>query len=65
MVASNRKSVSPLARETAVPVATFKNSLRRWQARWKAEQSEPGATAVSRMTSELLLGVSHTQTRAR
>jgi hypothetical protein len=56
MVAANRKSVSALDREPAVPAATFKSSLRRWQAEYKARQADPSAATVARMTAELLLG---------
>jgi hypothetical protein len=35
-----------LAEQERLPLATFKNSLRLWQARWKAQQaSEPAAAS--------------------
>jgi len=34
------------AEEGTLPVATFKNSLRLWQARWKAQQASSPASSV-------------------
>jgi hypothetical protein len=36
----------PAAEETTLPAALFKNSLRLWQARWKAQQADAQQSEV-------------------
>jgi hypothetical protein len=45
MAASRKPSLSALKKRKQLDSATFKNSLRLWQARWKAERSVPAAAA--------------------
>ena len=43
---TDRKQPAAAVEEQTLPISTFKNSLRQWQARWKARQAaastEPG-----------------------
>jgi hypothetical protein len=36
---SGKKEASPMNADKPFPLATFKNSLRLWQARWKAQKA--------------------------
>jgi hypothetical protein len=46
MANSAKRSPAFLSQEPNRPVATFKNSLRLWQARYRAQQTAGGAEAV-------------------
>jgi hypothetical protein len=39
MVASRKPDLSMMTKDKPAEIATFKNSLRLWQARWKAQKA--------------------------
>jgi hypothetical protein len=64
MVAAKNHTVASSNTIKNVPVATFKSSLRRWQAQWKAQQNEEmTSTSANRLTAEFLLGDSRAASR--
>jgi hypothetical protein len=57
MVAAKTHTTASANTIKNIPVATFKSSLRRWQAQWKAQQNEETtSTSANRLTAEFLLG---------